>query len=234
MSGVTVIDKKCRKCGQVKLAADFVRNVNRKDGLHSYCKVCHGVRNADSLRGLVYRAPGVESKKCGNCASVKPADDFSRRKGRDGLHSYCHACVAARSAVWFARQDVRVKEKLRLRSLRAYHKNPGLAKEWKAKNRELCRAYTRAYFRKNPDKARAWCGERRAKLIKATPVWADRAALLMWYSMAERVSACLGIPHHVDHVFPLKGRTVSGLHHELNLQVLPAALNHRKSNSVRP
>lgn len=39
-----------------------------------------------------------------------------------------------------------------------------------------------------------------------------------------------GIVHHVDHVIPLQGRTVSGLHVAGNLRVITASENVKKHN----
>lgn len=51
---------------------------------------------------------------------------------------------------------------------------------------------------------------------------------------AKRLSRETGIPHHVDHIVPLQGDHVSGLHVESNLQVIPATDNIRKRNKVDP
>lgn len=71
---------------------------------------------------------------------------------------------------------------------------------------------------------------RRAALLLRTPQWACVAAISEVYLRCERLSHETGIKHHVDHVMPLLGRTVSGLHVAENLRVIPAADNLRKSN----
>lgn len=56
------------------------------------------------------------------------------------------------------------------------------------------------------------------------PKWADRAKIREIY--VNRPDGC-----HVDHIIPLRGKKVSGLHVENNLQYLPIAENMRKHNT---
>lgn len=63
---------------------------------------------------------------------------------------------------------------------------------------------------------------RRETVIKIqTPPWADKATLAMIY-------ACCPPGYEVDHIVPLHGRYVSGLHIPLNLQYLTKSENRRK------
>lgn len=58
----------------------------------------------------------------------------------------------------------------------------------------------------------------------AKPVWTDDEAIRAIYG-----SCPFG--HHVDHIVPLKGDGVCGLHVHYNLQIIPAVDNLRKGNS---
>jgi hypothetical protein len=61
-----------------------------------------------------------------------------------------------------------------------------------------------------------------------TPIWANLDAMKLVYLVAEQRTRLTGIAQHVDHFYPLNGKTVSGLHVPLNLRVIPAAENLRK------
>ena len=65
--------------------------------------------------------------------------------------------------------------------------------------------------------------KRRAAILQATPPWADEVAIKRFY---------LNKPegYEVDHIVPLQGEIVSGLHILENLQYLTAAENRSKSN----
>jgi hypothetical protein len=84
--------------------------------------------------------------------------------------------------------------------------------------------------RQRPDVKAARAAERMkriADLKQRTPAWADHEKIRAFYRLAAAFSK-LYVPHHVDHIVPLNGEHVSGLHVEHNLRVIPASDNLRK------
>lgn len=72
--------------------------------------------------------------------------------------------------------------------------------------------------------------KRRAAKLQRTPPWADLDSMRAIYAEANRLTQETGIPHHVDHVIPLQGKLVSGLHVHNNLQILTGSENSKKRN----
>lgn len=74
------------------------------------------------------------------------------------------------------------------------------------------------------------CAARRAGLRHATPKWVDRSAIRAIYEECLKRTKETGIQHEVDHIVPLAGVNVRGLHVPWNLQVIRASVNRTKSN----
>jgi len=104
--------------------------------------------------------------------------------------------------------------------------------KYKAANYERLLAYAADYWRDHPELNRAHAAKRRAAEKRAMPIWADFDKMLAFYKEAVRLTRETGIPHHVDHIYPLQSKTVCGLHCHTNLQVVPATVNLRKKNRV--
>lgn len=71
------------------------------------------------------------------------------------------------------------------------------------------------------------------QLRLATVRWINWDKVRAIYREAKRLTETTGIPHHVDHIIPLRGKDVSGLHWEGNLQILTATDNLKKGNRWR-
>jgi hypothetical protein len=99
-----------------------------------------------------------------------------------------------------------------------------------AANAEQHRQRARTWRQKHPEKVVAQVTKRAAAEARRLPAWANLKKIEQVYQEAKIMSAMMGEPWHVDHVIPLRGKRVSGLHVHENLQILPGAENLRKSN----
>ena len=91
--------------------------------------------------------------------------------------------------------------------------------ECQRKNREHLRTYQREYY---GPKYKERNGTN-AKRLRERQVYNDKKEIAEFYRNCPE-------GHHVDHIIPLNGKNVSGLHTVSNLQYLPATENLRKSN----
>lgn len=104
----------------------------------------------------------------------------------------------------------------------------------RSKNPEVYRKITKTYRDSNPEKQIAKLAKRRASKLEATPSWltkAQHAEMTDIYKQAKELEKIFfNRKFHVDHIIPLQGKDVCGLHVPWNLQILTAEENIAKSN----
>lgn len=117
--------------------------------------------------------------------------------------------------------------------------NPGKVAETKKatmqKHRIARNAEKAAWRRKNAPKVLALTRKRQAAKLQRTPKWLTDDDLWMVeqaYELAVQRTKLFGFAWHVDHIVPLQGKTASGLHTPVNLQVIPWVENLRKGNRL--
>jgi hypothetical protein len=115
------------------------------------------------------------------------------------------------------------------KSGREYYARKMMDPEERARRREKNRLYNLTNDRR---RARLNAAEalRRATKLKQTPAWADLEKIQEVYDLARELSWLSEGGLEVDHVVPLRGKQVRGLHVHYNLEIIPAPWNARKNN----
>ena len=130
------------------------------------------------------------------------------------------------SVAWLAIPENQEKVKASRKKWRDSNKQQVLEKQRQTRetNREVFNAYHREYYKLNRESRIKYINAHRRNRVKfCTPPWANKTEIRNFYK------AC-PTGFHVDHVVPLHGKIVSGLHVIENLQYLPAIENLKKNN----
>lgn len=123
----------------------------------------------------------------------------------------CVACIR----MYYAARDPE-EERARCRAMAQKHK-------------ERRQAYQARWRKERPFVHAACEARRRGRKLNATPKWLTNDQLRQMKIIYETCPE----GHEVDHIVPLQGELVCGLHVPWNLQHLPAVDNRRKGNKFR-
>lgn len=120
------------------------------------------------------------------------------------------------------------------RVCRRGQRDPEAQQAYYEANKERRKARTKAWVDANRHAWNALCAKARAKRKhRALGLSEDQEWMIREiYELARLRTEVTGTAHEVDHIIPLCGKYVSGLHVPHNLQVLTKADNRRKSNNV--
>lgn len=190
-------------------------------------------------------------KTCCKCKLEKPRDEFyANKRSSDGVNSFCITCHKAdnitRKRINRANPEFRKLEAVRKKAHRAKNREAHIEymQRWHDKNANAQRAYAVEYRAANKDRMRNYCKtnagkinartrKRQAAKLQRTPKWLDVVDLFEMDCIYTYAAALrnVGLKYDVDHIYPLQGKRVSGLHIPSNLQVIPESENRGKSNT---
>lgn len=149
-------------------------------------------------------------KTCSKCKKHKTLDCFGGNKNmQDGKHHYCKACEHARKALSYLKNPM-------------HHQTRSNA--WKKANPNQVKVTKQNWEKNNRGRANALWMKRYALQRNATPAWAELDLIKTVYIKAQQYGFA------VDHVIPLQGKNVCGLHVWANLQLLDRSINSSKGN----
>ena len=152
----------------------------------------------------------------------------------------CKQCEAARVRAWQKANPEKTTASSKAWSKANPEKTAASKKAWEKANPEKAAARKKAWRKANPEKtaasSKAWrqrnagavCAakaKRRAAKLQRTPVWSETENIKGVYVEAQRQQM------QVDHIIPLQGELVSGLHVWGNLQLLTPKDNYSKGNT---
>jgi hypothetical protein len=105
--------------------------------------------------------------------------------------------------------------------------------EYRKNNPEKLAEINKVWRLKNSASLNARNRARKAAKLNRTPEWLtviDFERIENEYKLAALLTKVTGSPWQVDHILPLQGKTVSGLHVPSNLRAIPAFDNKSKHN----
>lgn len=189
--------------------------------------------------------------KCSRCKNLKNECKFNKdRSKKRGYSSYCKVCkkereLETRYSINERRREYYHKNKERILKLQMmdriknadkYREREALRseskKEYRMKNKEALTKKAKIYRTTNQSDYNYREAKRRATKIQATPYWSELNEIKVLYKKVKWLESLTGLKYHVDHVIPLKGENVCGLHVWANLQILEEKLNISKGNRL--
>lgn len=155
-------------------------------------------------------------KKCKQCGVEKALDAFYKHpSGKCGVKSKCKLCyISNQKKYYYDNATERIAYQL----------------EWEKNNRDKKLQNRALYNKRHPEKHLASNAARRARERNDKLTEEQKRVIQGLYRLAKLYRFITGEHWHVDHIIPLRGERVSGLHIPANLQVVPASYNLSKGN----
>jgi len=215
---MTII-KTCSQCKVDKELYEFNKDSSSKNGVRANCKACAKIKRDANKEAI---ADYYEKNK-----------EYILARNRQYYQANRESLLAHRNNYYQKNKKAVIKTNIRWRKNNrdAYNAQRRI---WYAneEHREYQQLYNKKHYESNKDAAAARCNKRRAIKYSGTPIWANLEAIKKFYAEAQALTKSMGIKYEVDHIYPLQGEKICGLHCEFNLQVITQKENRSKSNKL--
>jgi hypothetical protein len=203
------MQKICSKCDIEKQTSDFHKDKTTPDGFKYKCKEC---------TKLYTNSPETKKRRKDywKIYSSNNREMLNEKNKEDYYNNHEERKQVKRK--YMAENKDKFKE---------YQKG------WVKNNNKHVREYMLNWQKENPELFRHHSSKRKAAKLQAIPKFANLDKIKEVYQEAAELQKQDGIPRHVDHIIPLQGKNVCGLHVETNLQILTAEENILKSNKFK-
>lgn len=209
----------CTKCSvsYTDVVGNFDRCRMKKDGTWNHvalCKKCAKAYNAQKYENnrekiLARNARYIEKNQ-------EKWKEYYRQYGIDNAE---------------ARKEYR-KKYYQDPAVKARHKNT--CKAWNESHIDETKLYHQQHYRENTAYYIAKDLKRSKAERVATPAWCNLTKCQEFYAEARRLTKETGIAHEVDHIDPIQGELVCGMHVHNNLQILTFKENNLKRHKFTP
>lgn len=205
--------KECRVCNVTKNLTEFSKRADYKDGYFTRCKQC----DSESHKKRMERKGEL----------ILNQKKLHRERNK--------AKLSAQKKEWYCKNKEHCKAKSKKNRQNNKARCQKLQKEYYSKNKSKIRATNKKWAARNRGKCNSYKAKYKSTKIQATPPWltyehlAEIEELYQWAKDLQWLNN--GEPLHVDHIIPLQGVDVCGLHVPWNLRIIPASENCKKSNT---
>jgi hypothetical protein len=143
-------------------------------------------------------------------------------------------CVANYNHAYRTANKVRIADLKKLWTLENKERKAACDKEYAKANPEARKLARKKWATANKGLVNSYTKKRRADQMCRTPIWLtdiDKERMQNEYKLSALLTKLTNESWHVDHIIPLQGKTVSGLHTPSNLRVMKGVENISKGNS---